>query len=156
MIEIDIIGYKKFTFEYLVLDYNGTLSADGKLLPGVTEKLRELAGKINIYVITADTFGNVAKELRGLPVTLEIIPQENQLQFKADFVKSLGSDNVFAIGNGFNDAEMLEAAGIGVALIQKEGAARKATESADILSYSIVCSLSYLLYPKRLIATLRR
>ena len=35
MIAIDIPGYKKIELAHLVLDYNGTLAIDGKLIDGV-------------------------------------------------------------------------------------------------------------------------
>ena len=35
MIAVDIPGYRELRLEHLVLDYNGTLAEDGKLLPGV-------------------------------------------------------------------------------------------------------------------------
>ena len=156
MIEIKIPGFKEFKFQYLVLDFNGTIAADGEILPGVKEKLRDLSAELEIIVLTADTFGRAAEKLKGLPLKLEIIPKENQKEYKGTFVKDLGGENVFAIGNGFNDIEMLKNAGVGVVLVQKEGASSQAVIAADIVSYSIVCSLGFLLKPKRLIATLRR
>ena len=40
-----------------MLDYNGTLAVDGHLLGGVKKALTALSGKINVHVLTADTFG---------------------------------------------------------------------------------------------------
>ena len=43
MIAVDIPGYRELRLEHLVLDYNGTLAEDGKLLPGVATTLQALA-----------------------------------------------------------------------------------------------------------------
>lgn len=57
MISIKIPGFKELHLSFLVLDFNGTLATDGKIIKGVTENLNKLASKLKIHVITADTFG---------------------------------------------------------------------------------------------------
>ncbi|MFC2971010.1 HAD family hydrolase [Azotobacter bryophylli] len=155
MIEVTIPGFRKLQIEHVVCDYNGTLAVDGTLLPGVSELIRELASKIQVHVITADTFGVAASQLSGLPVELTIIPMSSQAEAKLDFVSKLGGDGVVAIGNGLNDRRMLSAAAVGIALIQREGAAASTLACADVVSTSIVDALDLLRHPKRLIATLR-
>ncbi|MCE9685712.1 hypothetical protein LZP73_05710 [Shewanella sp. AS16] len=155
MIEITIPGFTSLTLQHLVSDYNGTLAADGKLLPGVAELFEKLAPEIQIHVITADTFGLAQSQLAGLPVTLEIIPLERQAEAKLAVIERLGADSVFAVGNGANDRLMLGRAAVGVALLQKEGVAAATLASADLVSGNIVDALELLQHPKRLIATLR-
>jgi P-type E1-E2 ATPase len=155
MIEIIIPGFKDLRIDHVVCDYNGTLAADGELLPGVRELLVKLSSSVDIHVITADTFGLAKAQLSGLPATLNIIPNESQSEEKLSFISKLGTDTVFAIGNGRNDKEMLASAAVGVALIQKEGASSAAMASADLICSSIIDALNLLLNPKRLIATLR-
>src|SRR5512133_1291719 len=121
MIEINIPGFRNLQLKHIVSDYNGTLAVDGKLLPGVREAIAALAPDIQIHVITADTFGLAASQLAGLPVNLTITPVESQAEAKLEFVSKLGANAVVAIGNGRNDRKMLDAAAIGIALIQKEG-----------------------------------
>ena len=74
---------------------------------------------------------------------------------KVAYVKSLGPEHVFALGNGRNDRRMLEAARVGVAICLEEGCAAEALTSADILVTSARDALDLLLHPKRLKATLR-
>ena len=155
MISINIPGFRKLELAYLVADYNGTLAVDGYLLPGVAEQLNNLASSLSIYVVTADTFGLAKAELAGLPINLTIAPLESQADMKLEFISRLGSSAVVAIGNGRNDRKMLEAAGLGIALIQRECAATETILSADIVSNSIIDALELLNNPKRLIATLR-
>jgi P-type E1-E2 ATPase len=155
MIEIDIPGFRLLKLNHLVLDYNGTLALDGLLLPRVAEALTDLASRLQIHVITADTFGHAKAQLAGVPVELSIAPLQAQTDWKQQFVNTLGADTVMAIGNGRNDSKMLAAAAVGVALIQREGGAAVTAASADVLCSSIFDALALLQNPKRLIATLR-
>jgi soluble P-type ATPase len=155
MISVAIPGFRSLDLRYLVCDYNGTLAVDGLLLPGVAEAMAELAGVLDIRVITADTFGLARAQLAGLPAALTITPVENQAEAKLAFVADLGPRNVVAVGNGRNDRKMLEAAALGIALIQPEGAAAEAIRTADVLCNSILDAFALLRNPKRLTATLR-
>lgn len=155
MISIDIPGFQKLELVHLVLDYNGTLAVDGELLPGVADLLVSLAPLIKIHVITADTFGLARAELADLPVELTIAPVESQADTKLQFVNGLGAEHVVAIGNGRNDRKMLQAAAIGIALIQREGGSAQAIANADLVCHSVIDALNLLRNPKRLIATLR-
>jgi soluble P-type ATPase len=152
---LDIPGWKKLEIRFLVFDYNGTLAVDGKLLPGVSGKLRQLSTLFEIYVVTADTFGQAAAQLKDLPCKLKILPKENQAEAKRRYVQMLGARQVAAIGNGRNDGLMLEEAALGVALVQAEGAALATVNKADLVCTQAVDVLDLFLQPKRLIATLR-
>ena len=155
MIALRIPGFGSPQLEHLVLDYNGTLSVDGRLLPGVREALAALAEDVVIHVITADTFGLAGVELAGLPVNLTIVPEADQAEAKLAYIERLGPGSVFAVGNGRNDRKMLAAAAIGVALVQREGAAAAAIAEADVVAASVLDALDLLRQPKRLVATLR-
>jgi len=155
MIALTIPGFGALELQHLVLDYNGTLAVDGKLLPGVRDALAALADQLEIHVITADTFRLAGTELAGLPVNITIISQEAQADAKLAHVQRLGTPGVFAIGNGRNDRKMLAAAAVGVALAQAEGAAAETIAAADVVATDILDGLDLLRHPKRLIATLR-
>jgi soluble P-type ATPase len=155
MIALSVPGFGALALEHLVLDYNGTLAVDGRLLAGVRDALEALAEQLVIHVITADTFGLAGTELAGLPVNITIIPQEAQADAKLAYVEHLGADRVFAIGNGRNDRKMLAAAAVGVALAQAEGAAAETIAAADIVATGILDALDLLRNTKRLTATLR-
>ena len=155
MIALSIPGFGALALEHLVLDYNGTLAVDGRLLAGVRDALEALAEQLVIHVITADTFGLAGTELAGLPVNITIIPQEGQAEAKLAYVEHLGAQRVFAIGNGRNDRKMLAAAAVGVALAQAEGAAAETIAAADVVATGILDGLDLLRNTKRLTATLR-
>ncbi len=57
MLKLDIPGLGILELEHLVLDYNGTLAVDGRVLAGVKPRLQRLARSLRIHVVTADTFG---------------------------------------------------------------------------------------------------
>ena len=107
MITLNIPGWRELRLEHLVLDYNGTLAEDGKLLPGVAATLKHLAGFVQIHVVTADTFGSAAAQLAGIPIHLTVLPESDQADRKREFVTHLDGDKVVAIGNGRNDRKML-------------------------------------------------
>lgn len=155
MIDIDIPGFGVFALKHLVLDYNGTLAVDGNLLPGARELLGMLAGKLEIHVITADTFGLARENLAGLPVNLTIIPVADQIEAKRTFVEQLGPRSTVAIGNGRNDRDMLQAAAIGIFVVHNEGGSVDAMKHADVIATNFIEAFDLLRYPKRLAATLR-
>jgi soluble P-type ATPase len=155
MLTIAIPGYGTLQLEHLVLDFNGTLACDGLLIAGVTERLVELSRQLNIHVVTADTFGNVAAALAGLPCKLSILPVENQDTGKLAYIERLGCDRVACIGNGRNDRRMLKAAVLGVAVIQREAASTETVIAADVVATNILDALDLLTHPTRLAATMR-
>jgi soluble P-type ATPase len=155
MLEIDISGYRMLQLEHLVLDYNGTLARDGGLLDGVKDRLKTLADALHIHILTADTFGKARAQLVGIPCTLSILPAQDQDQRKLEYVQQLGPAMTVCVGNGRNDRLMLQAAGLGIVVVQAEGAAVQTVLAADVLSPDILTALDLLLHPLRLVATLR-
>jgi soluble P-type ATPase len=153
--EIQIPGSQTILLDHLVLDFNGTLAHDGVLIEGVNDLLHELSRQITIHVITADTFGSVTKAMASIPCEVKIIDSLQQDQQKSEFVKQLGANHVFAVGNGRNDKMMLKEAAIGVVVIQHEGTFAPLLAEADVVCSSIIDALELLTHPKRLIATLR-
>ncbi len=139
----------------IVLDYNGTIAIDGKLIDGVVEYIKELSSEFKFFVITADTYGSVKKELTGVNCELVIIPEDNQDSEKLKFISMLGTDKTICVGNGRNDALMLREAIIGFAVIQEEGLCVKSLIAADVVCHSILDVFEILKNPNRLKATLR-
>lgn len=155
MIEIFIPANQTLSLAYLVMDYNGTLAQDGILLDGVRERLCKLSEQLRLHVITADTFGAARKHLTGIPCEVAILPGENQASAKLNYIERLGQSQAVAIGNGRNDHLMLQTATLSIAVIQGEGVATIACLAADVIVTDILTALDLLLFPKRLIATLR-
>ena len=152
---IQIPGFGTLTLEHLVLDYNGTLAVDGALLPGVKEALNTLSDQLAIHVVTADTFGKAAVGLQGVNCRLTVLEDGRQDQAKLYFVKRLGAQRTASVGNGRNDALMLAASALGIAVILSEGVSTASLNAADIACTNIVSALELLNHPLRLTATLR-
>lgn len=142
----------------LVLDFNGTLAKDGELLVGVGPRIAELAKSVEVHVVTGDTFGRAREALAGLPCVLHVLEPlgpEKQAQAKLEYVMVLGPEKVACVGNGFNDRLMMEAAALGIAVVQSEGASPMTLQAADVVAPGICDALDLLMHPLRLLATLR-
>ena len=156
MIKVEIPGYGLIELEHLVTDFSGTLSEDGKLIHGTREKLNKLSEKLKIHLLTSDTFGSAKKELEGINCSLHILKGDKHVSQKEKYVLSLGANTVVALGNGNNDVCMLRSATLGIAVCLREGCSIEALNASKIFVRSPIDAIELLLYPKRLIATLRR
>ena len=156
MITLNIPGFNEnLAIEHLVLDFNGTLAVDGKLIAGLGEILNDLAQKVTIHILTGNTFGTVKEELINISCKVIALPTKNLGKEKENYLQQLNAGAVICIGNGRNDSLILKAAAIGIAVIQKEGAASEAVMAADVICPDIFSALELLNRPLRLIATLR-
>lgn len=159
-IVLTIPGMGEIRLQSLLLDYNGTLACDGKLLPGITPRLATLAEILRVEVITADTFGSVQRALDqagiGDSVAVHILPSGGgEAASKRERLRTLGVAQTCAIGNGRNDRLMLQEAALSIGLLGKEGLCVPALLQAHIVCADINDALDLLIRPKRCIATLR-
>lgn len=155
MFKIEIPNYKTLELEYLVLDYNGTIAVDGEIPDSVKERLEQLSRKLEIYVLTSDTHGTAKDKCEGLPLKVHTFPTHEALEEKLEIVERLNPEKCAAIGNGRNDRLMCRASALSVAVMECEGMCSRLMSDTDVCVRSIGEALDLLLYPKRLIATLR-
>ena len=155
MITLNITGNRKIEARHLVLDFNGTLAIDGKLIEGTKPLLELLGNQLTIHVLTADTFGTCESELSEIRCSLNILSPTFQDSQKESYVLNLGEKHVISIGNGSNDALMLKSAALGFVVLQKEGTSVKAILNADIVCNNILDALELLMNPLRIVSTLR-
>ncbi|PKN86250.1 MAG: ATPase P [Chloroflexi bacterium HGW-Chloroflexi-8] len=156
MIEMTIPGRGIIKINSLVLDVNGTIALDGALLPGVLEKLRLLKDRVDIFMVTSNTYSRQNNIDLLLDMRAQIILKGNEISQKKDFINQLNSENVIAIGNGANDVGMLEAAAIGICVLSPEGTNVKTLMTADIVVPDILTALELIENPLRIVATLRQ
>jgi len=156
MIELYIPERGTLNLEHLVLDVNGTLALDGKLIKGVASLLTRLGKQIEIHLITADTHGQQAVIDRQLSLTAVRLKPGGEADQKADFVRRLGSERVAAIGQGANDSGMLNAAALGIAILGREGLAVTTLQAADLVLPDILTALELFEKPLRIVASLRK
>ena len=155
MLEMEIPGFGHVKVKHVVSDFTGTVSVDGNLLPGVLERLTQLATKLQIHIVTADTFGTARKQLENVPCEIHILNGTRHDIQKEKYVAGLKRENVIALGNGNNDRRMLKRARIGIAVTEGEGCSVDAIKAAHIHVRGIIEGLDLLLNPLRLKATLR-
>lgn len=156
MIEINVPGKGIFQIEHLVSDVNGTLAIDGGLIEGVSRTLRELNDRLEIHLLTANTHGRQEMIDRQLGLRAVRIDSGDEGAQKAEYVHKLGAERVFAIGQGANDAAMLEEARLGVCVISQEGTALETLLAADLVVPNIQSALDLLEKPMRIVASLRK
>jgi len=156
MIRVNIPGDRTIEIKNVVFDYNGTIAEDGILIEGLEEKFKELAARdVNIFVVTADTYGNVKKQCIGLTLKIEVFDKENASQDKKRIIEGLGGDTTVSIGNGRIDSEMFKSSAISIAVIGKEGCYTKTLLQARIVVKDIKDAIDLLLKDSRIKATMR-
>ena len=132
-----------------------TLATDGKLDGCVKEKFALLKTRVQIYILTSDTYGTVGEQCEALGVHFKILPGDRAGAAKESFVRQIGAEHTACIGNGSNDAAMLSACALSVLVMGKEGCCRRALSKADILVKDTGDAIDLLLKPERIKATLR-
>jgi P-type E1-E2 ATPase len=156
MIELNIPGRGEFQFEHLVTDVNGTLAIDGQLIDGVAKRIGALRDRLTVHLLTADTHGRQAEIDNKLNLSAVRIKPGNEAEQKAGYVRNLGADRVIAIGQGANDAVMLQAAALGICVMSVEGLTVQTMLASDLLTPDILSALDLLDKPLRIVASLRK
>lgn len=156
MIRLEVPGRSTYELGHLVLDLNGTIALDGEPIAGVDERVTALSAHLAVHLVTADTHGKAKEIGQQLGCQLAHIKPGHEARQKQALVERLGVGQVVAIGNGANDARLLSAAALGIAILGREGLAIEALQAADLVVDRIEDALDLLLYPQRLVATLRR
>lgn len=155
MLVIEIPDYKILELRHLVLDYNGTIAVDGEISQTVKERLVKLSENLEIHVLTADTHGTAREKCKGLPLEIQTFPNDGALPAKMAVVEELGAETCVSVGNGRNDKLMCRVSGLSIAVLEQEGMCGRLLGEVDVCVRSIEDALDLLLYPKRLVATLR-
>jgi soluble P-type ATPase len=150
--EVDIPGRGTVVLGHLVINFTGTISEDGTLLPGVAERIEKLAENIRITVMTAENYSTAVEAFRELPVGLKLIGTGAK---KGRFIRDIGGEFVVAVGNTRSDVEMIRSAEIGIAVIGPEGLGNELVRVADVVVRDFREALDLIANPLRLKATLR-
>jgi P-type E1-E2 ATPase len=156
VIDVKIPGRGTYRIEHVVLDLNGTISSDGGIIGGVSERLEGLRHQLDITVVTADTNKNARSLLADLPVSICTIGETEENEQKLAVVLKKGKHRTACVGNGANDVSMLRESAIGICVIGQEGASAEAVMASDVVVPTVSDALDLLLKPHRLRATLRR
>lgn len=145
-----IPNYRELKAKRVVFDLNGTLGVEGRIDEEVRRLLDALSGRYQVIVLSADTFGTLDEEFKGLNVKIERVKDGEEKMRKA-----LEYEPYIGVGNGNNDVGMLENAELGICVIGEEGASVEALLASDIAVKDVKDAIDLLLNEKKLIATLR-
>ncbi|ASJ12532.1 HAD family hydrolase [Thermococcus thioreducens] len=147
---MEIPNYGRIEFRAVLFDLNGTLGESGRVDDEVKHLLERLADRYTVVVLSADTFGTLEDELRGLPVRIERVSSGTEKARIAEGYKPYA-----AVGNGNNDVAMLEGAELAFCVIGPEGASIDALLASDVVVRDVKDAIGMILDEKKLIATLR-
>ena len=154
MILIQRPGEEPLEIEFILLDFEGTLASDRRVHPKAKDKINLLSKRTKIYILTKGEEESVGEVLKKLKVEVIYLKEGEASQRKLDLLRQLGAKRSVAIGNGVDDAPIMEEAGLGICILGKEGASSEALKKADVVVSNILDALDFLLKPLRQKATL--
>jgi soluble P-type ATPase len=157
MKEINIPNHGKIIIKNVIFDINGTIQFNGQISEEVREKFDELKNIYDLYLISADTRGNLKELAEALDIAyIKINPEDiTEAEAKNIELTKLGKDVTVAIGNGNNDALMLKNSVLGITVLGSEGASLNSILNSDVIMSSPIDAINFLLDEKTMIGTLR-
>lgn len=157
MRKIEIPNYGTITIKNIIFDINGTLQFKGLIDAEIIYKIQDLKEYYNVFLLSADTRGNLKDLATKLDVDyIKINPADiTEAEAKNNELLRLGKSHTVAIGNGNNDSLMLKNALLGLVIIGSEGATIKSILSSDVAFPNPESAIDFLLDEKIMIGTLR-
>jgi soluble P-type ATPase len=149
MIILQRPGRNPLEIEFLLLNFEGTLATDRRVHPKAKDKLNLLSKRTKIYILAKGEQEAIREILRKVIAEVAFFIEGEASQGKLDLLRQLGAANTVAIGNGLDDAAMIEEAGLGICVIGKEGGSAEAIKKADVVFTDILDALDFLLKPLR-------
>jgi len=154
MISIQRPGQKSLEIEFILIDFEGTLAMDGRVHPKAKDKINLLSKKARVFILTKGEREKVEERLKNVKAEVLFLREGEASRNKLDLLRRLGPEKTVAIGNGIDDAAMIEEAGLGICVIGKEAAAGETLRRAHLVVTHLLDALDFLLKPLRQIATL--
>jgi soluble P-type ATPase len=154
MISIERPGQSNLEIEFILIDFEGTLASDRRVHPKAKDKINLLSKRTKIYILTKEKKELIEERLRKVKAEITLLTEGEASQEKLDLLRKLGATRCVAIGNGVDDAAMIDEAGFGICLLGKEGTSPEAMNKADLVFMDILDVLDFLLKPLRQKATL--
>lgn len=156
MISIQRSGMGSLDIHFVLIDFEGTLAMDGRVHPKAKDKVNLLSKRATLYIVTKSSREKVEETLRKMTVEILYVPEGDSSQQKLNLLQRLGPHQTAVIGNGLDDARIMEQAGLGMCVIGKEGSSAEAVAKADLVVTHVLDALDFLLKPLRQRATLGR
>lgn len=140
--------------DFMLIDFEGTLAQDRRVHPKAKDKLNLLSKRTQIYIFTKGDREVIEGVLKRVKAEICYLKEGESSRAKVDLLHQLGAMRTIAIGNGCDDALMVEEAGLGICVVGKEGASGETMKKADVVVTDILDALDFLLKPLRHQATL--
>jgi soluble P-type ATPase len=156
MISIQRPGMESLDIHFVLIDFEGTLAMDGRVHPRAKDKVNLLSKRATLYIVTKSSKEKVEETLRKMKVEVLYVTEGDSSQQKLNVLQRLGPHQTAVIGNGLDDARIMEQAGLGMCVIGKEGSSAEALAKADLVVTHVLDALDFLLKPLRQRATLGR
>lgn len=158
MKKLYIPNFGDILIKNVLFDINGTIQFYGQISKGLIEKFQKIKDIYNVYLISADTRGNLKELANELGVKyIKITPKDiTEARAKNYKLEKLGKNETIAIGNGNNDSLMINNALLGITIIGSEGATKKTILNSDLIFTNPIDVLDFLMDDKAIIGTLRR
>lgn len=154
MILIQRPGQQPIEIEFLLIDYEGTLSIDGRVHPKAKDKINLLSKRLKVHILIKGQKEKAEDRLKKVKAEGLFLQEGDASREKLHLLKKLGPEKTAAIGNGVDDAPVLEEAGFSICVIGKQGASGETLKRADVVVTDILDALDFLLKPLRQKATL--
>jgi soluble P-type ATPase len=156
MITIQRPGQEPLEIEFILIDFEGTLASDRRVHPKAKDKINLLSKRAKIYILTKGEKEVMEESLRRVKAEIFYLTEGEASRRKLDLLRQLGATRTVAIGNGVDDAPMIEEAALGICIISQEGTSVEAMKRADVVVSNTLDALDFLLKPLRQKATLGR
>ena len=154
MISIQRPCQNHLEIDFILIDFEGTLASDRRVHPKAKDKINLLSRRTKIYILTKEKKELVEEALKKVKAEIIYLIEGEASQQKLDLLRQLGATRTVAIGNGADDAPMMEEAGLSICVMSKEGTSAEALKNANLLFMDILDALDFLLKPLRQKATL--
>ena len=156
MISIQRPGMEDLDIHFVLIDFEGTLAMDGRVHPKAKDKVNLLSKRATIYILTKSNREKVEETLRKMKAEILYVAEGDSSQQKLNVLQRLGPHQTAVIGNGLDDGQIMEQAGLGMCVIGIEGSSAEAMAKADLVVTHVLDALDFLLKPLRQRATLGR
>src|SRR4030042_5426876 len=110
MINIQRSGQKPLEIEFILIDFEGTLARDRRVHPKAKDKINLLAKRAKIYIFSKGEKEEIMDLLRKAKAEIVFLKEGETSQAKLDLLRQLGPLKAAAIGNGYEEATMIEEA----------------------------------------------
>jgi soluble P-type ATPase len=154
MISIERPGQGNLEIDFILIDFEGTLASDRRVHPKAKDKINLLSKRAKIYILTKEGKEQLMEVLRKVKAEIIHFAEGDVSVRKLDLLRQLGANRAVAIGNGRDDASMIEEAAFGICVISREGTFAETIQKADVVVSNILDALDFLLKPLRQKATL--